>query len=169
MRKWIAGAGLVYVLYGLFIYWYLFMTGDAAVPEAVRGTEADPASFMKPSQLAVAEQYSNIKNFLFFIGIPLDWFLFFILLITGISKKIKQWMATAVRFQFLQVAGFVFVLSLIVAAVTLPLDWIGYQVALDYNISTQTAVGQKTKSLILDRFSAVYSLCACVLLAHLKA
>ncbi|MDQ0926886.1 hypothetical protein QFZ25_000946 [Bacillus atrophaeus] len=44
MRKWIAGAGLVYVLYGLFIYWYLFMTGDAAVPEAVRGTEADPAS-----------------------------------------------------------------------------------------------------------------------------
>ncbi|MBT2626341.1 M48 family metallopeptidase [Bacillus sp. ISL-32] len=139
MRKWIAGAGLVYVLYGLFIYWYLFMTGDAAVPEAVRGTEADPASFMKPFQLAIAEQYSNIKNFLFFIGIPLDWFLFFILLITGISKKIKQWMATAVRFQFLQVAGFVFVLSLIVAAVTLPLDWIGYQVALDYNISTQTA------------------------------
>lgn len=28
MRKWIAALGLAYVLYGLFFYWYFFMTGD---------------------------------------------------------------------------------------------------------------------------------------------
>ncbi|MFC9276688.1 M48 family peptidase, partial [Bacillus spizizenii] len=83
MRKWIAAAGLAYVLYGLFFYWYFFLSGDSAVPEAVKGTQADPASFMKPSELAVAEQYSNVKNFLFFIGLPLDWFLFFVLLVSG--------------------------------------------------------------------------------------
>ena len=32
MRKWIAAAGLAYVLY-YFFYWYFFMTGDSAVPE----------------------------------------------------------------------------------------------------------------------------------------
>ncbi len=65
MRKWIAAAGLAYVLYGLFFYWYFFLSGDSAIPEAVKGTQADPASFMKPSDLEVAEQYSNIKNFYF--------------------------------------------------------------------------------------------------------
>lgn len=138
MRKWIAAAGLAYVLYGLFFYWYFFLSGDSAIPEAVKGTQADPASFMKPSELAVAEQYSNVKNFLFFIGVPLDWFLFFVLLVSGVSKKIKKWIEAAVPFRFLQTVGFVFVLSLITTLVTLPLDWIGYQVSLDYNISTQT-------------------------------
>ncbi len=139
MRKWIAAAGLAYVLYGLFFYWYFFLSGDSAVPEAVKGTQADPASFMKPSELAVAERYSNVKNFLFFIGLPLDWFLFFVLLVSGTSKKIKKWMEAAVPFRFLQIVCFVFVLSLITTLVTLPLEWIGYQVSLNYNISTQTA------------------------------
>ena len=62
MRKWIAAAGLAYVLYGLFFYWYFFLSGDSAIPEAVKGTQADPASFMKPSELAVAEQYSKYKG-----------------------------------------------------------------------------------------------------------
>lgn len=87
MRKWIAAAGLAYVLYGLFFYWYFFMTGDSAVPEAVKGTKADPSSFMDPGRLAAAENFSNVKDFLFFIGAPLDWFLFFLLLITGLAKN----------------------------------------------------------------------------------
>lgn len=163
MRKWIAGAGLAYVLYGLFFYWYFFMSGDSAVPEAVKGTQADPASFMKPSQLAVAEQYSDVKNFLFFISIPLDWFLFFVLLTSGVSKKIKQWMEAAVRFRFLQIIGFVFVLSLITALVTLPLDWIGYQVSLDYNISTQTA-SSWAKDQVIDFWISfpIFTLCVLV-------
>ncbi|PJH95085.1 M48 family metallopeptidase [Bacillus sp. SN1] len=163
MRKWIAAAGLAYVLYGLFFYWYFFLSGDSAVPEAVKGTQADPASFMKPSELAVAEQYSNVKNFLFFIGIPLDWFLFFVLLVSGASKKIKGWMEAALPFRFLQIIGFVFVLSLITTLVTLPLDWIGYQVSLDYNISTQTAVSW-AKDLVIDFWISfpIFTLCVLV-------
>lgn len=90
MRKWIA-AGLAYVLYGLFFYWYFFMTGDSAVPEAVKGTKADPSSFMDPGRLAAAENFSNVKDFLFFIGAPLDWFLFFFAHY-GACKKIKHWL-----------------------------------------------------------------------------
>ncbi|MCY7916601.1 M48 family metallopeptidase [Bacillus vallismortis] len=160
MRKWIAAAGLAYVLYGLFFYWYFFLSGDSAVPEAVKGTQADPASFMKPSELAVAEQYSNVKHFLFFFGIPLDWFLFFVLLVSGASKKIKGWMEAAVPFRFLQIIGFVFVLSLITTLVTLPLDWIGYQVSLDYDISTQTAASW-AKDQVIDFWISfpIFTLC----------
>nr|WGD81339.1 M48 family metallopeptidase [Bacillus subtilis] len=163
MRKWIAAAGLAYVLYGLFFYWYFFLSGDSAIPEAVKGTQADPASFMKPSELAVAEQYSNVKNFLFFIGCSLDWFLFFVLLVSGVSKKIKKWMEAAVPFRFLQIVGFVFVLSLITTLVTLPLDWIGYQVSLDYNISTQTTASWAKDQVISFWISfPIFALCVLV-------
>lgn len=163
MRKWIAAAGLAYVLYGLFFYWYFFLSGDSAIPEAVKGTQADPASFMKPSELAVAEQYSNVKNFLFFIGVPLDWFLFFVLLVSGVSKKIKKWIEAAVPFRFLQTVGFVFVLSLITTLVTLPLDWIGYQVSLDYNISTQTTASWAKDQVISFWISfPIFTLCVLV-------
>ncbi|WP_243572010.1 M48 family metallopeptidase [Bacillus stercoris] len=163
MRKWIAAAGLAYVLYGLFFYWYFFLSGDSAIPEAVKGTQADPASFMKPSDLAVAEQYSKIKNFLFFIEVPLDWFLFFVLLVSGVSTKIKKWMEAAVPFRFLQIVGFVFVLSLITTLVTLPLDWIGYQVSLDYNISTQTTASWAKDQVISFWISfPIFALCVLV-------
>lgn len=82
-----SGKGLAYVLYGLFFYWYFFMTGDSAVPEAVKGTKADPSSFMDPGRLATAENFSNVKDFLFFIGAPLDWFLFFSCSLRGLPKK----------------------------------------------------------------------------------
>lgn len=89
MRKWIAAAGLAYVLYGLFFYWYFFMTGDSAVPEAVKGTKADPSSFMDPGRLAAAENFSNVKDFLFFIGAPLDWFFIFSAAHYGACQKNK--------------------------------------------------------------------------------
>lgn len=43
------------------------------------------------------------------------------------------------RFRVLQIVSFVFVISLIVTAASLPLEWIGYRVSLAYHISTQTA------------------------------
>ena len=90
MRKWIAGAGLLYVLYGLFFYWYLFMAGEPSVPEALKGTSADPATFMNERELMLTEEYSKIKDFLFFIRIPFEWFLFFILLIAGLSQENEE-------------------------------------------------------------------------------
>ncbi len=41
------------------------MTGDSAVPEAVKGTKADPSSFMDPGRLEAAENFSNVKDFYF--------------------------------------------------------------------------------------------------------
>ncbi|MEH6974100.1 M48 family metallopeptidase [Bacillus sp. JJ675] len=138
MRKWIAGACLLYVLYGLFFYWYLFKTGDSSVPEALKGTSADPATFMNKKELILTEDYSKIKDFIFFLRIPLEWFLFFILLIAGLSRKMTHWAEQTSRFKAVQIAAYVFVLFLIVTAASLPLDWISYQYSLDYGISTQS-------------------------------
>ncbi|MCY7753871.1 M48 family metallopeptidase [Bacillus haynesii] len=138
MRKWIAGAGLLYVLYGLFFYWYLFMAGEPSVPEALKGTSADPATFMNERELMLTEEYSKIKDFLFFIRIPFEWFLFFILLIAGLSKKMKNWAEQTSKRRTIQITAYVFALFLIVTIISLPLDWISYQYSLDYGISTQT-------------------------------
>ncbi|MDA7026012.1 M48 family metallopeptidase [Bacillus sp. CLL-7-23] len=140
MWKWITGAGLLYVLYGVFFYWYLFMTGESSVPEALKGTSADPATFMNQHELVLTEEYSRIKDFVFFLRIPFEWFLFFILLIAGLSKKMKQWAEQTSKRKFIQITAYVFTLSLIMVLVSLPLDWMSYQMALDYGISTQTQV-----------------------------
>ncbi|NPC92103.1 M48 family metallopeptidase [Bacillus sp. WMMC1349] len=138
MWKWITGAGLLYVLYGVFFYWYLFMTGESSVPEALKGTSADPATFMNQHELVLTEEYSRIKDFIFFLRIPFEWFLFFILLIAGLSKKMKQWAEQTSKRKFIQITAYVFTLSFIMVLVSLPLDWMSYQMALDYGISTQT-------------------------------
>lgn len=72
-------------------------------------------------------------------------------------------MEAAVPFRFLQIIGFVFVLSLITTVVTLPLDWIGYQVSLDYNISTQTAASW-SKDQVIDFWISfpIFTLCVLV-------
>ncbi|MGG3571609.1 M48 family metallopeptidase [Bacillus gobiensis] len=149
MRRWISGAVLAYVLYGLFIYLYIFQSGDSSVPDSVKGTPADPATFMTGRELILSEEYSKIRNFLFFIKIPFDWLVFFILLVAGFSKKIKSVLERATRFSYLRIAGYVFVLSVVVALCSLPLDWISYQIALNYDISAQST-GSWIKDQVID-------------------
>ncbi|WP_353856591.1 M48 family metallopeptidase [Bacillus sp. Bos-x628] len=138
MRNWIALATVAYVLYGLFIYFYLFLTGDSSVPENVKGTSADPHTFMTSHELEVSEDFSRIRNFLYFITIPLDWYVFFLLLITGLSRKMADWSFVAARFQFLGQLVYVFLLSLLTMLISLPIKWIGYQLSLHYGISAQS-------------------------------
>ncbi|MDM5319382.1 M48 family metallopeptidase [Bacillus altitudinis] len=138
VRKWIALATVAYILYGLFIYSYLFLFGDASVPDSVKGTSADPLTFMTGHELVISEHFSNIRNLLFFMTIPLDWYVFFLLLISGFSRKLADWSLTAARFTFLSKLVYVFVLSLLTMLISFPIKWIGYQLSLHYGVSTQS-------------------------------
>ncbi|MFS0654977.1 M48 family metallopeptidase [Bacillus sp. 179-C3.3 HS] len=138
VRKWVALATLAYVLYGLFIYTYLFLIGDSSVPESVKGTSADPHTFMTSRELVISEQYSSMRHLLYFMTIPLDWYVFFLLLISGFSRKIADWSLTAARFQILCKLVYVFVLSLLTMLISLPIKWIGYQLSLHYGVSAQS-------------------------------
>ena len=113
------------------------MAGEPSVPEALKGTSADPAAFMNERELMLTEEYSKIKDFLFLSGFRLNGFIF-ILLIAGLSRKMKNWAEQTSKRRSIQITAYVFALFLIVTIVSLPLDWISYQYSLDYGISTQT-------------------------------
>jgi len=138
MRKWLTTSVLLYFLYGLFIYWYLFYLTDHTIPSVYEGTAVDPKTFMNDRELILTEDYSRIKNLLFFIGVPLEWFIFFIVLSIGLSKKFQQWAEAGSKFSIVQTALYFFWLSLLVTVITVPFEWIGYKISVDYGITTQS-------------------------------
>ncbi|MGD6817736.1 M48 family metallopeptidase [Metabacillus sp. 113a] len=138
MRRWLTAAVLGYFLYGLFIYWYLFMMSDGTLPPHLEGTPADPKTFMTGRELILSEEYSRIKDFLFFVTAPFEWFLFLVMLITGLAVKFQKWAEGTVRFFALRTAVFWFWVSLVVTACSLPVEYIGYSLSKQYHISTQT-------------------------------
>ncbi|TYS31575.1 M48 family metallopeptidase [Bacillus pumilus] len=163
IRKWAALATVAYILYGLFIYSYLYLLGDSAVPESVKGTSADPHTFMTSHELVISENFSNIRNLLYFITIPLDWYVFFLLLISGFSRKLADWSLTAARFTLLSKLVYVFVLSLLTMLISMPIKWIGYQISLHYGVSAQsTASWFKDQTLDFWIQYPLLALCAIV-------
>lgn len=65
VRKWAGRAILLYILYAAAMYWYIFYGVDTSIPEALRGTAADPATFLNARELKLSEEYSGLRNFIF--------------------------------------------------------------------------------------------------------
>ena len=120
------------------MYWYLFVLSGSGVPVPYAGTSADPATFMSGRELLLSQEYSTIKNFLYFVTVPFEWFLFFVLLITGISRKMQEWSDATIRFFSLQSAIYFFLLSIFVTVLSFPVEWLGYRISKAYNITTQS-------------------------------
>ncbi|WP_299091894.1 M48 family metallopeptidase [uncultured Metabacillus sp.] len=138
MRKWLTRSIVLYFLYAFIVYWYLFIFSQSGVPAPYEGTSADPATFMSGRELILSEEYSTIRNFLYFVTMPFEWFLLFVFLITGFSKKMQEWSNATSRYFSLQSAVYFFWLSLFVTIISFPVEWIGYQVSKTYNITTQS-------------------------------
>ncbi|MBO1511705.1 M48 family metallopeptidase [Metabacillus bambusae] len=138
MRKWLTGSIFLYFLYGLFVYWYLFFFSGTGVPAPYEGSSADPSTFMSGRELLLSQEYSTIKNFLYFVTVPFEWFLLFVILITGISRKMQEWSNVTSRFFSLQSAVYFFWLSVFVSVLSFPVEWLGFRISKTYNITTQT-------------------------------
>ncbi|MDQ0232233.1 M48 family metallopeptidase [Metabacillus malikii] len=138
MRKWLTRSIFFYFIYGLIVYWYLFIFSGSGIPAPYEGTSADPKTFMSGRELILSQEYSTIRNFLYFVTIPFEWFLLFVCLITGLSKKMKEWASATSRFFSLQSAIYFFWLSLFVTFVSFPVNWIGYKISKTYQITTQS-------------------------------
>lgn len=65
VRKWAGRAIILYILYAAAMYWYIFYGADTTIPEALRGTAADPATFLNARELKLSEEYSGLRNFIF--------------------------------------------------------------------------------------------------------
>jgi STE24 endopeptidase len=138
MRKLISWSVGIYFIYVLLMIWYLFYFADTSIPKEFKGTRADPATFLTPRELMLSEQYSQLKNLLFFLAVPYDWLLYIVILALGLSRKFQEWATATTKWPALQTAVYLFWLSLLVTAFTLPLNFLAYRLAKEYGINTQT-------------------------------
>ncbi|WP_284037489.1 M48 family metallopeptidase [Neobacillus sp. 114] len=137
-RKMGVYAVLAFVLYGLFFYWYLFQFADPKLPFEYEGTNADPATFLNGRELSLSEEYSKIRNLLFFLSTPLEWLIYFLILLFGLSKAFKRWAEDSVKHKLLHTPIYLFWLSLFAFIAVLPLSYISYSLSKTYHISTQS-------------------------------
>ncbi|WP_110114353.1 M48 family metallopeptidase [Bacillus sp. CGMCC 1.16541] len=141
MRKLISWSVIGFLLYSLFMYLYLFYMSDTSIPAELKGTSVDPATFMNARELMLSEEYSKIRNVLFFIGIPYEWLAFILVLAFGFSRRFSYWSQEISKKMIVQTSIYAFWLSLILLVLSFPLDLIKYQVSKNYNITTQSFQG----------------------------
>lgn len=136
-RKWAGTAIVIYFLILVFMYLYLF-NGDSALPQKWIGTAADPATFLNARELMLSEQYSQIRNFMFFAYNAFDWIVYFFILLFGLSRAFERVAKSQSKWRIVQAAIYLFMLSVLSYAVTFPLSYISYNLSKTYHISTQT-------------------------------
>lgn len=136
-KKWGLVAVLTFGLYVVAMYFYFFYSQNSVIPAALKGTAADPNTFLTAQELMLSEELSKIRNFLFFIATPFEWLLYFIILITGISHLFERWSPEQQKWAIWRNAMYVFLLSCLLFILQFPLDYYQYTLSKSYGISTQ--------------------------------
>ncbi len=128
---------LLFGVYVLCMYWYIFHSGGGKIPSVLQGTAADPVMFMSGKELFLSGEYSKIRNFVFFVATPLEWLIYFLILLLGVSRYFEKVTTSQTKWKLLQNAGYLFLLSLLLYIVLFPLDYYRYHLSKSYGISTQ--------------------------------
>lgn len=118
--------------------YYLFIGANDTLPQAYQGTAADPKLFMTAEEQLLSGEYSQLRNLLFFLSIPFEWFIYLFVLGFGLSTYFRRVSEETTRFFFLQTALYVLLLSLVSSLLAFPLSLISRKVSLAYGISTQS-------------------------------
>jgi Zn-dependent protease with chaperone function len=129
---------LAYFLYGLFFYWYLFYFSDTRLPFEYQGTMADPATFLNGRELMLSEEFSRIRNLLFFLATPFEWLFYLFILLLGLSRIFKNWAVSSAKYKWLQTPIYLIWLSVVSFIASFPISYIGYSLSKSYHISTQS-------------------------------
>ncbi|MBP3038671.1 M48 family metallopeptidase [Bacillaceae bacterium Marseille-Q3522] len=129
---------LAYCLYGLLFYWYLFYFADTSIPFEYQGTSADPETFLNAREQMLSEEYSKIRNLLFFLSTPFEWLFYLCLMLTGLTKVIDRWSEQSTKYTFIRIAIYLIWLSILGFLAVFPLNYISYSFSKMYGISTQT-------------------------------
>ncbi|MFJ7734894.1 M48 family metallopeptidase [Lysinibacillus sp. NPDC097287] len=137
VKKWGIVSLILFALYVLCMYLYIFHSGGGTIPQALQGTAADPAIFMSERELFLSGEYSKIRNLLFFVVTPLEWLVYFYILIMGLSRWFEKVSISQTKWKFLQNAAYLFLLSLFLFIVLFPIDYYRYTLSKSYGISTQ--------------------------------
>ncbi|MGM9927218.1 MAG: M48 family metallopeptidase [Bacillus sp. (in: firmicutes)] len=138
MRKYIRLALGMYVGIACLVYLYIFRLTDTSVPAAYKGTSADPSTFMNARQQVLSEEFSQIRNFLFFIETPFEWLFYFLIMVLGISYTMNRSAKTLSSISFVQTTIYLFYFSVLSFIAFFPFSYLGYYVSKKFDISTQS-------------------------------
>lgn len=138
LKKWFFRALCIYFLYILAIGWYLFFKEKGFIPAGFEGTVADPQTFMNPRQLELSNEYSTIKNFIFFLVKPFEWLIFLFVLIFGLSRQFRTWSENSSKSSILRISIYVFWLSLFTTIIQFPINWIQYTLSKSYGVAASS-------------------------------
>ncbi|MFJ5772505.1 M48 family metallopeptidase [Psychrobacillus sp. NPDC093180] len=136
-KKWGITALLIFGVYALVMYIYIFHSGSGGIPATLKGTVADPDTFMTERELYLSGEYSKIRNFLFFVLTPFEWLVYFFILITGLSQLFERWLPLKNKWAIVKNAVYLFLLSFFLFIVMFPLDYFRFYLSKYYGISTQ--------------------------------
>ncbi|KGR74584.1 M48 family metallopeptidase [Ureibacillus sinduriensis] len=134
-KKMSIAALVLYVVYAVGMYFYIFHGPSGGVPATLKGTVADPETFMTERELYLSDDYSKIRNFLFFVITPFEWLVYLLILLTGISRIFEKWAET--KWKLFKNGAYLFLLYLFTALIFYPIDIYRYQLSKEYGISTQ--------------------------------
>ena len=137
-----------YVLYGVGMYFYIFHWNQGGIPASLKGSVADPQTFMTEHELLLSEEYSKIRNYLFFVITPFEWLVYFLILYTGLSKMMEKWSDIG-RWRFVKNSVYLFLLTFITTIIFYPIDFWRYKLSENYGISTQ-AYSSWMKDYVID-------------------
>lgn len=129
---------LGFAIYGALMWYYLFHGADSALPVDLKGSAADPAMFMTDRELELSTDFSRIKDFLYFISVPLEWLIYLFVLGFGLSKWFRKAAGGLTKFSIVHTAVYVLLLSFASWVLTFPLRYYSFTVSKSYNISVQS-------------------------------
>jgi STE24 endopeptidase len=129
---------LGFAIYGALMWYYLFHGADSALPVDLKGSAADPAMFMTDRELELSTDFSRIKDFLYFISVPLEWMIYLFVLGFGLSKWFRKASRGLTKFSIVHTAVYVLLLSFASWVLTFPLRYYSFTVSKSYNISVQS-------------------------------
>ncbi|EIT85797.1 M48 family peptidase [Fictibacillus macauensis ZFHKF-1] len=138
---------------GLFIYaalmwYYLFHGAQTDIPIQLKGSAADPTMFMNEHQLKLSYDFSRIKDWIYFLSVPLEWLIYLLILGFGLSKGMRKLTGGITKFSALHTALYVLLLTFLSWLLTFPLRYYSYTVSKSYGISVQPFKGWMKDSLI---------------------
>ncbi|KOO50242.1 M48 family metallopeptidase [Priestia koreensis] len=141
MRKIVGWTMIGFLIYIALACVYIFYMNDSILPKKWIGTSADPQTFMNARELMITDEYSKLRDVLFFISLPYDWIIFLLVLAFGLSKRFSYWAKDISKNLFFQTVIYVFWLSVVSLVLSFPLNFIKYQISKNYRITTQPFEG----------------------------
>lgn len=115
---------------------YYLLTAPSSLPGELQGSPADPTTFMTEEQVKQAFSYSRIKDVVYFVGGPLEWAIYLLILGTGLSAIFRNWVQP-VKGSFFQIVLFIILLSFTTTVLHFPLDYYLFELRQEFGISTE--------------------------------